>query len=273
MSPNELFELTLSGGPSERLYRRKRPEVLGLPWGNPLGVRVTRGQRIAARRQWTLAALQEYRSAAAQSAVLASLVRARVPLDLSATAARFPVDELAHAEICARVANELGGGAPVSFDPEQVFAVPETSARTPLAEAAVRVACLYGVGEGWSYGFLDGLRRETRVPLLRAVWSALVRDEVVHARFAWMFLEWARPEMGAADWLEVQAAAQASAASIAAGWRSVEALPADCFSSVSPLGAGGHAAYLARAERALRESVIERFARVGIDAAPHSGRT
>jgi hypothetical protein len=268
MSLRELFELTLSGGPSERLYRRKRPEVLGLPWGKPLGVRVTPGQRIAARQQWTLAALQEYRSASAQSAVLASLVRARVPLDFSAVAARFPVDELAHAEICARVANELGGGAPVSFDPEQVFAVPETSARTPLVDAAVRVACLYGVGEGWSYGFLDGLRREARAPLLRAVWSALVRDEVVHARFAWMFLEWARREMGDDDWLEVQAAAKASVASIAAGWRNVEALPADCFSPVSPLGAGGHAAYLARAERALCASVVERFAQVGINVAP-----
>lgn len=117
-------------------------------YDEPLGVRATAGQPIAARQQWTIAALQEHQSAAAQSAVLLALVRARVPLDFSATAASFPADELAHAEICARVANTLGGGAPVSFAPAQVFATPAPNRDRPLLHATILVARIFGVGEG-----------------------------------------------------------------------------------------------------------------------------
>jgi hypothetical protein len=264
---DELFELSLSGGQGERIYRRARPEVLRLPWGRPLGVQVTAEERIEARRHWTVAALQEYRSAFAQAAVLQALVAARVPLDLSAIASRFPIDELAHAEICARVANELGGGAPVSFDPRKVMPFVAPVRRNQRLEAVVQVARLFGAGEGWSFGYLEGLRRHTRVPLLRAVWGALVRDEATHARFAWTFLAWARDELDDAEWGEVELAARADVEAIVAGWRAVKAFVPAAFSVISPLGAGDRDAYIERAKLALHKRVVEPFAKVGIDVA------
>ncbi len=263
-APRELFELTLTGGPAEALYRRARPEVERLPWGKALGVRVTSAQRMAARQQWTIAALQEYQSASAQAAVLAALVRARVPLDLSAMAARFPIDELTHAEVCARMANELGGGTPVSYDAEQVFRAPPPTKRRPLLEATILVARLFGVAEGWSYGFIHGLLAEARVPLLRAVWRALLRDEAMHARFAWMFLSWARAELTADEWSEVQSGVRASVATMVGSWQSTATLAPEAFSCVSPLGVGDRETYRRRAELALSKFVVARFQRVGI---------
>jgi hypothetical protein len=225
---------------------------------------MTAVERAEARRHWTIAALQEYRSAFAQSAALQALVAARVPLDLSVLASRFPIDELAHAEICARVANELGGGAPVAFEPAEVF-VATKEATSPLLDATIQVARLYGVGEGWSFGYLDGLKRTTRVPLLRAVWSTLVRDEAVHARFAWTFLEWAREELSTTEWREVQSAVRVDVGALVTGWDTLARLPAAAFSEICPLGPGDHAAYVARARRALRKRVVEPFAKVGID--------
>src|SRR5258708_13567152 len=102
---SERFALSLSGGVAERLYRRARPDVMRIPWKAPLGVRVTRAERASARQQWTIAALQEYRSACAQADVLAALVAARVPIDLSAMTARFPAHDLVPAEICALTPN------------------------------------------------------------------------------------------------------------------------------------------------------------------------
>ena len=261
-----LFELTLSGGAAERIYRRTRPEIMRIPWRAPLGVRVTKAQRAAARQQWTIAALQEYQSACAQASVLAALVASRVPLDLSAVAARFPIDELAHAEICARTANALGGGAPVAFDPAKVFERPASSA--DLLDVTVLVARLFGVGEGWSLGFLEALRRQTRVPLLAAVWRALVRDEAVHARFAWTFLEWARETLDARAWSEVERAARAAVTEMVARWSAMDAIPIEAFSAISPLGPGDHAAYRERARLALAKRVVAPFARVGIDVTP-----
>lgn len=265
MSDTTTFELSLSGGVAEKLYRRARPDVMKLRWKTPLGVRVSKEERDAARQQWTIAALQEYKSACAQATVLASLVAARVPLDLSAMAARFPVDELVHAEVCARTANALGGGAPVVFDPAQVFA--GSAPTTKLLDVSGLVAQLFGVGEGWSLGFLEMLHHETRVPLLKSVWRVLVKDEAVHAKFAFTFLEWAREELDddAASWEIVRAKAKESVAAMRAGWKTLASLPKEAFSPISPLGTGDHAAYLARANRALEKRVLAPFERVGID--------
>lgn len=261
----ELFELTLSGGPAERLYRKLRPEIMRLPWGKPLGVRVSADERALARNHWTIAALQEYRSAHAQASVLELLVAARVPLDLSALASRFPTDELAHAEICARVANELGGGAPVAFDRAQVFPRLGPSRETPLLDATVHVARLFPVGEGWSFAYLDMLRRQARVPLLGAVWRTLVRDEAVHARFAWTFLDWAQGELGDEDWRSVERAVREDVASMTRGWKALGDYPKAAFSPISPLGPGDYEAYRERAVRALRVRVVAPFAKLGID--------
>ncbi len=61
----ELFELDLLGGPTERRYRKARPEVEALPWGTLDPSRHTAADRIDARGHWTIAAFQEQRTGAA----------------------------------------------------------------------------------------------------------------------------------------------------------------------------------------------------------------
>ena len=71
----------------------------------------------AARRVWTEAAFQEHRTGAACAATLKALIAARAPLDLIALASRFPLDEMVHVELCARLVSELGGAVTVRYDP------------------------------------------------------------------------------------------------------------------------------------------------------------
>jgi hypothetical protein len=119
MGTEEPFELSMLGGATERRYRRMRPEVESLPWGTLDPSRYPAELVLAARRSWTLAALQEHRTAAACAATLRALIAARAPVDLIAVATRFPLDEMAHVELCARLAGELGGGTPVIHDPTE----------------------------------------------------------------------------------------------------------------------------------------------------------
>ena len=99
----DLFELTLHGGPPERRYRNLRPDdEATFPWGTLDKSGFSAAEIAAARLGWTEGALQEYASAGAHAHMVRELVRARVPLDLSAVASRFPLDELAHAPSCAR---------------------------------------------------------------------------------------------------------------------------------------------------------------------------
>src|SRR5947209_12159086 len=114
---SELFELELIGGPMERRYRKARPEVETMPWGT-LDLRgFSEAVLVAARRSWTGAAFQEHRTASACCATLRALVEARAPLDLIAGFARFPLDEIVHVELCARMAMELGGAIELWHEP------------------------------------------------------------------------------------------------------------------------------------------------------------
>src|SRR6185369_16560738 len=155
----ELFELELLGEGMERRYRKARPEVEAMPWGT-LDLRgFPESAIVAARRAWTSAAFQEHRTAVACTATLRALIEARAPLDLIAGFARFPLDEIVHVELCARLAMELGGGTELVFDPDAMVIDADPSL-PPLLRAADDVVRFFCVGEALS------------IPLLRASWHA-----------------------------------------------------------------------------------------------------
>jgi len=113
-----LFELELLGGGFERRYRKMRPEVEAMPWGT-IDVRgVPEATLILARKSWTGAAFQEHRTGVACCATLRALMECRAPLDLIALASRFPLDEMVHVELSARMAMEFGGGTEIIYDPK-----------------------------------------------------------------------------------------------------------------------------------------------------------
>lgn len=55
----------------------------------------------------------EYASAAAFSAISLALMEANAPVDLTAAAADFAVDELVHVRLVSQLVMHLGGGRPM----------------------------------------------------------------------------------------------------------------------------------------------------------------
>ncbi len=188
----ELFELELLGGAMERRYRRARPEVEAMPWGTLDIAGCPEPVLVAARRSWTGAAFQEHRTAAACSATLRALLEARAPLDLIAGFSRFPLDEIVHVELCARMAMELGGGTELWHEPAGLCADPEPEL-SPLLRATQLVTHNFCVGETLSIPLLHGAWRRARHPLPHAILGRIVRDEAAHGIFGWTFLDWALP--------------------------------------------------------------------------------
>ncbi|OJT18083.1 hypothetical protein BO221_42080 [Archangium sp. Cb G35] len=187
----ELFELGMLGGNVERRYRKLRPEVEALPWGTLRPEAFPEHLVLAARRAWTEAAFQEHRTAAACTATLQGLIAARAPLDLIAMACRFPLDEMVHVELCARLASELGGGIPLLHDP--LGMIPPPRPGRALAQAAELVVRYFCVGEAISIPLLRGTWHAATHPLVKAVLGRIVKDEAAHGQFGWMFLDWALP--------------------------------------------------------------------------------
>ena len=269
MPSSALFELELLGGPMERRYRKARPEVEAMPWGT-LDLRgVAEPVLVAARRSWTSAAFQEHRTASACCATLRALVEARAPLDLIAAFARFPLDELVHVELCARMATELGGGTELWHEPTAMAADADPSLDA-LWRACELVARNFCVGEALSIPLLHGTWVRATLPLPRAVLGRIVRDEAAHGVFGWTFLDWALPLLSDDGVELIRRTAQAAIGEIMRLWDDIRRRPP------APEGAG-HALgwmtsdeYLRLAARALRTRVIAPFAARGIDVRPPS---
>src|SRR5262249_7970759 len=143
-----------------------------------------------ARLAWTEGAVSEYASAAAFAALLSDLLAARAPVDLVGMAGEFVADEMLHTELNARMATELGGGAPYLVD-WSALAPPVTDGATMFERAIERAVRLCRVGETLSAPLLAATARAAAHPLTRAVLSRIAREEPPHARLGWLVLEWA----------------------------------------------------------------------------------
>ncbi len=191
------FELEWMGGRPEALLRRRRPGIDELPWGTLSPAAFTPAALLEARKVWTNGAFTEYASAAAFTTIAGAFMECGAPIDLSAAAADFAVDELTHAELAARLLMELGGAVPYEVDLARL--APLSTAATPLGRAAELVLKVASVGEALSVPILAASLRAADQPLTRAVLDKLVRDEGPHARIGDWFFDWAGERLTDAD--------------------------------------------------------------------------
>jgi hypothetical protein len=233
-----------------------RPEVEEMPWGTLDLAGIPEADLVAARKAWTGAAFQEHRTGVACAATLRALIEARAPLDLIAVASRFPLDEMVHVELCARMAMELGGGTEIVHDPDQLVLDGDrsVSALTRAAELVVRFFC---VGEALSIPLLRGTWHAAKHPLPRAVLGRIVRDEAAHGTFGFSFLDWALPQMNDQEIAHVGRHADIGIRFIARQWVTLRGRPRRKPGPGDALAWMESDAYLALAERSMRDKVIE----------------
>jgi len=260
---SEVFELELQGGAAEHRYRRMRPEIERLDW-DALDARAATKQELdVARQQWTAGSLQEYATASAHSATLHLLLRVRAPLDLTAMAAAFPLDEIAHAELCARVANALGGGAAVSYQPEVALA--GASSGEPMAVLADRAVRDFCISETLAHALLQAAARAPGPALLKNVHATIARDEALHGRFGWLFLEWAKPKLSRTMRQALAESAHKTLKAHRDAWSNRCALEDAAWSKWTVCGALGRKRYIEIGERGIAKRIVPALRRAGID--------
>ena len=191
-----LFEIESVGGTLARRLARRRESVAGFPW-DELAREAGAAGAYDARVVWTESAFSEYASAGAFAQIASSLLALGAPIEMSAAAADFVLDELLHAELSSRVAMALGGAVPLLVDLERLVRPPAAeSSLVRVAELLVRTCC---VGETLTVAVLLAAREQVKPGVLKDVMARLVRDEAEHAEFGWTFLDWADERLSAAD--------------------------------------------------------------------------
>jgi hypothetical protein len=182
-----------------------------------------------------------------------------------AVAARFPLDEIAHVELCARLAMELGGAAPILHDPGVLIpaAAPGQRAIMTAAELMVRFFC---VGEAISVPLLRGTWRAAIHPLVKAVLGRIVKDEATHGELGFWFLDWAEPMLDHTDRRRLGAAAGETIEQLQRSWARTElpSTPSGRASEIHALGWMSSDEYRATARKALDRNVREPLLERGI---------
>lgn len=189
--PRERFRVTFTSGGS-------RPLPGQYPWDALDPGRYPAELVRRARRGWTENAFNEYCTFTAMGQLLQALGEAQAPLDLWKMASRFPEEEVVHVELCAGIAERLGGLWDRRFDPASL-AIPLDPSLTPVQRAlelTVRLCC---VGEAFSLPMLAGAMRSATHPLTRSVLTTIVEDESLHGRFGYRYLEHVAGDLPAAE--------------------------------------------------------------------------
>jgi hypothetical protein len=271
MSASEVFELEMLGGAFERRYRRMRPEVAEMPWGTLDPSRYPPEVILAARRAWTGAAFQEHRTGVACTATLRALIEVRAPLDLIALASRFPLDEMVHVELCARMAMELGGGTEIIHEPDGLV-VDADPRFPPLVRAAELVTRFFCVGEALSIPMLRGTWHAAAHPLAKAVLGRIVKDEAAHGTFGFTFLDWALPhiEDDAAAMEHLARQADRAIDAVTRQWDDLRTRPKAPSLEANPLGWMQTDEYLDLAQRSLESKVREPLLERGYALVPRN---
>jgi hypothetical protein len=250
----EVFELEMLGGAFEKRYRRMRPEVEAMPWGTLDASGYEEHVVVAARRAWTGAAFQEHRTAVACAMALRGMTEVRAPLDLIALASRFPLDEVVHVELCARMAMELGGGTEIIHDPDELIADADPSL-PPLLRASELMTRFFCVGEAISIPLLRATWHVARHPLPRAILGRIVKDEAAHGAFGFAFLDWALDRLGEEDRAHLGRQADRAIDALARNWAELRSRPKTGSLEDHPLAWMQTDAYLALASRSLEQAV------------------
>lgn len=258
-----LFELEILGGATERRYRKMRPEVERMPWGTLDLEHMTEAERVAARLAWTSAAYQEHRTAVGVTAALRALLEASAPLDLIGLAARFPLDEAVHVELCARMAMEAGGGTEILYQPDAVVLDADRSL-SPLMRAADLIVRFFCVGEALSIPLIRGTCKVARHPLPRAILSRILRDEAAHGTFGFLFLDWADDKLGPEDREMLASSADLAIQAVTASWDEIRKRPPSTNTDGNPLAWLDSDAYLKLASRSMNENVLRPLRERGI---------
>lgn len=267
----EPFELSWLGGATARHFRKVRPGVEDMPWGTLRPSDFPPALVDRARISWTEAAYNEYCTAAAFADLLKALLEARAPVDLIGMASDFVADEIHHVELTARLAMELGGGAPYRVDFEHLSQLPSPAlgARQRANELVVRIC---SVGEAFSVPMLAGCLKSATHPLVRQVLERIVQDEAPHGRFGVHYLEWAADDLDDAERARLAQVALDTLRAFAPLWQRLRSKVVDgvttegfLLSHVHQLGWMESSAYAERAKRAVRDEVVTPLSRFGIE--------
>ena len=146
----------------------------------------------------TRLALGEYSAVDLFAHLASAMALHGIPFDLVAAASSIPHDEIRHADYAMRAAKAISGtDALLEYDAGALRKRWETS--MTLEDLDFVMMEVAAIGETLSCSLLSACRDRAKDPMIRAIFSGIVSDEVHHARLGWYYFSWRAPQWSRAE--------------------------------------------------------------------------
>lgn len=134
----------------------------------------------------------EYSAVDLFARIASALTLAGAPFDIVAEASRIVSDEIRHADYCYRMA-ALCGEREVSTALDARGYVRIAQFPLPMEELDFVLLEVSAIGETLAAALLTACQRRAQDPVMHALFTSIVGDEVHHARLGWYYLAWRAP--------------------------------------------------------------------------------
>ena len=131
----------------------------------------------------------EYSAVALFAHITSGLALTQAPIDFVAASARVGSDEIRHADYCLRMAS-LCQGSEVTVTVPSAALASDIRASLSIEELDFLMLKYAAVGETLAAALLTECRRRASDPVLRALFTSIVSDEVHHARLGWYYAKY-----------------------------------------------------------------------------------
>jgi len=160
--------------------------------GQAEGMKLDRGALSEADRQsaiatWQGRMLNEHVSARVFAGLIPQMMAAGVDVRMQLEVASMIQEELRHGVLCAAAVEALGGEAVATLPVLQP--VPSHEDAEPLEALLRNVLSVCCLSETVAVALITAERLETKPPALQEALTAILSDEVGHARFGWRLLD------------------------------------------------------------------------------------
>jgi hypothetical protein len=242
----------------DRALNRPHRRVVALPDHDPVIEATPRPLRLEIASTWERRAREELKVAASFTVLCRELIEVGAAPNVLGPIARGVQDEIRHAEVCRRLAEQYRG-AEVAW-PQPVVIDPAPAREDRMLRTAFHAISMCCINEAIAATYLQTSLEDTRAPSAKVVVGELLADEVEHARAGWTFVATAPAPIRAA----IQANLTTLAKPVVNCWWEVGAVTLID-------GAPAHGIPSLETTRrcaldALRDIVIPGFESVGIDA-------
>jgi hypothetical protein len=185
-----LHERTLEGGLS-----RKRPIIDFRGFDR---AKYPKPALALAHHAQTKLALGEYTAVDLFARLASAMTLSGVPFDLVAAAASVPHDEIRHADYAMRAARALAG-SDAEIDVDASALRKRWNGPMGFEELDLAMMEVSAIGETLACALLSACRERAKDPMMRALFSGIVSDEVHHARLGWYYFAWRAPQWTRAE--------------------------------------------------------------------------